>query len=877
VSDERADPRRPRAGPPPPSPGDLASPRGPPAAGAAEVLPGRRGPTVLGALALLGLVAAILLAFVEVLGPEHGLFFRDHGLAYRPRWGAVREAPLDARIPTLTRASRGDVPLEVLLNGVYTPLTAVLLLGPFDVTYDLFVVSIYSVLGTGAFLLIRDFGGRPHEAAAGAAVAALSGPVLSLENLLAMTMGLAWTPWVWWAFRRVLVRRGATRAGWVGVSALVTGFQLQSLVPPVAYLDVFGAFFIALHARRHVNLSAVAAGIGAAVLALGVAAPDLLPTLEFLPHTRRADGLSYVERARWAVEIRELLELVVPAFWWAPERGVYTLRGAGGSGEIPFLASLYLGGALPLGIGAVIAAAGASRRPEAPWILGLAAVFVTALLAALGPVTSVHPALSSLPLLAQSRYPPKYLAWASFAAAGLVPVALRRLGADRRVLVGTVGSWWAGLVALAVLVHAPTFSTGVAGQVEPRQTFFSIQDLGPDRLGAVALEAMRERVVRTLLPATLLLGLAGLAFAPRRARVGHSAGPATAMAVVLAWDLAGAGRYAIEGASVDDARFAPAVADALAAVPDAGVQMHKGAAAYPAVRPRPGEPSIFAAGLRAWEERAGAPQRRDLRRLGDVDAEGFSHPLSTAGRRLFASRGPERGLRIAARLGVDWIGSFAPVPDLENVVLSIPGESPHFFGRVPERLRLDRVSIWTAWHEIPKDRDAAAVARWIGRGVAPGLPVRRAAVVAPATARCGAADDGPARRGANRASALTSTGTTAGALASTPHATVVLDTREAVEVRVAGACPTLVRVQQVHHPGWVATVDGRTWPIDDTDFGVLGVRVPPGEHEVRLVYRSRARRALPVGVASATLALALVALGAGLGRRGVKEPDRPRS
>ena len=51
------------------------------------------------------------------------------------------------------------------------------------------------------------------------------------------------------------------------------------------------------------------------------------------------------------------------------------------------------------------------------------------------------------------------------------------------------------------------------------------------------------------------------------------------------------------------------------------------------------------------------------------------------------------------------------------------------------------------------------------------------------------------------------------------------------------ADPALVVVRNSYDPGWSATVDGAPAPVLATDYLVQGVAVPPGTHEIRLVYR----------------------------------------
>ena len=62
-------------------------------------------------------------------------------------------------------------------------------------------------------------------------------------------------------------------------------------------------------------------------------------------------------------------------------------------------------------------------------------------------------------------------------------------------------------------------------------------------------------------------------------------------------------------------------------------------------------------------------------------------------------------------------------------------------------------------------------------------------------------------------------------------------TPEDVRISVTTADPALVVVRNSYDPGWSATVDGAPAPVLATDYLVQGVAVPPGTHEIRLVYR----------------------------------------
>ncbi len=63
---------------------------------------------------------------------------------------------------------------------------------------------------------------------------------------------------------------------------------------------------------------------------------------------------------------------------------------------------------------------------------------------------------------------------------------------------------------------------------------------------------------------------------------------------------------------------------------------------------------------------------------------------------------------------------------------------------------------------------------------------------------------------------------------------------EDVRILVRAPAPAIVVVRNAWDQGWSATVDGRPAPVLRTDYLLQGIPVPPGEHEVRLVYREPA-------------------------------------
>jgi hypothetical protein len=87
-----------------------------------------------------------------------------------------------------------------------------------------------------------------------------------------------------------------------------------------------------------------------------------------------------------------------------------------------------------------------------------------------------------------------------------------------------------------------------------------------------------------------------------------------------------------------------------------------------------------------------------------------------------------------------------------------------------------------------------------------------------------------------------------------------------VEIRVEGPSEGYLVLSDPYYPGWRATVDGAPVPLLRANYAFRAVRVPPGVHEVTMVFRPNLWLA-GVAIAAATLFCLLLVFGAALIRR----------
>src|SRR5262249_60321243 len=91
-----------------------------------------------------------------------------------------------------------------------------------------------------------------------------------------------------------------------------------------------------------------------------------------------------------------------------------------------------------------------------------------------------------------------------------------------------------------------------------------------------------------------------------------------------------------------------------------------------------------------------------------------------------------------------------------------------------------------------------------------------------------------------------------------------------VSIDVQTPVPALLRLADQWYPDWVATVDGKPTSILRADYLLRAVAVPAGRHRVEFQFVSKAvRTGLLLSIASAVVALALIAAGLWWARRPV--------
>jgi hypothetical protein len=428
--------------------------------------PGRE--TWVGAV---GLALLVLAAFWPVAAGSRAFFHLDLFYEHMPVWDATQRALAAGDSPFwIDGEYAGHPPLFHQEAPLFYPLTVPLLKTGAAVfrLADLFSLFHYWLAGFAAWLFLRDVTRDPRAAFFGGVAWMLSARLVQ-SALWPNAVGVsAYLPLLLWGIVRI--GRGEERSG-VLLAAVSGGLALLLSRPHVllaaAPVIVAVAVWAVLEAPRRGRVVGLL-GL-AAVLALMLGAPSLLPSYALYPETSRGTGLTREERdIRPIVPGLDLAPVFLPVD--GPPRWPESAAYPGVLAGVLFLAGLGLS---------------LKRRVEFPrgLFLALAAGGFVGLVFAAGE-RGPYGLVADLPLLRGFRVPARYLTSWSLALAMGSAVALAHFARSRRGRL--VSALAIGGLSVDLVVHAlraaPTAPAAV-WSVTPDLVGVMRERLAPDSSG----------------------------------------------------------------------------------------------------------------------------------------------------------------------------------------------------------------------------------------------------------------------------------------------------------------------------------------------------------------------------------------------------------
>jgi hypothetical protein len=365
-----------------------------------------------------------------------------------------------------------------------------------------------ALAGAGMFLFLRRLDRSVAAALLGAVFFQASGSLISQLNggYQNFVEGIALVPWAFWAACKARDEGSTTAWAFCG---LALGLQVEAAA---AQLFVYTLFALALFALARPakpgpggRLSPLPTGLAVALgTAFFVSAPQLWPTLQYLPFTER-QGYSHAAFVDGSIGLREALTWLVPGFfgWKEPSYD-------GPMGDC--FTSEYLG-LLPWALATAALAALWARERMVRWMasLGLAALFL-----AQRDWTPFYGLFQHLPILKGFRIWSRILFLAAFAACSLAAYgwdALRDPALRKRA--------WSGALAFTGLALAAAALAYAWAGHRPLADAAALHGLGdgtePHQMTALISAMARGSALLTLGGLLLLLPVLWAATRPRMA------------------------------------------------------------------------------------------------------------------------------------------------------------------------------------------------------------------------------------------------------------------------------------------------------------------------------------------------------------------------
>jgi len=369
------------------------------------------------------IVAALIVLFSDVLFFGSGFYVRDMLRDYQPWRFAFREVVLRYHeLPLWNPWQSAGQPFAANpgFQLFYPPTWLVLLPPSFRFGFNLEVVAHIALAAAGMYALLRELKLRAESAAFGAVAFGLGGGTLSLTNLLPYLTSVAWWPLVVLLELRLLrdgTRRDLARFALVVAMVLLAAEQLMIVQTAILVAS------IAILERRRLALLG-----GAGMLALLIAAVQLVPALALKRETPRAHDLPVSEALQWSMPLDRPIELFLPHAHGrivdepGDYRGFFRYRPP----QLPLIFSIYCGVAVPL-----LFIAGLFIRSA--WRWWAAALALLSYLMAAGENTPLMRWLYDAGLFRAVRYPEKLVLLGLFAMIVFAAITLDRL--DRRIVV----------------------------------------------------------------------------------------------------------------------------------------------------------------------------------------------------------------------------------------------------------------------------------------------------------------------------------------------------------------------------------------------------------------------------------------------------------
>lgn len=340
----------------------------------------------------------------------------DHTYYFEPFTKFISSALASYRLPLWNPYIYCGMPQAAVPSpGMFFPPNLLFIWLPYSKALSLILGFSQLAAALGTFLLVASLGWGMTAATVAGVTMSLCGYMFSLENNYTLVAGAAWAPMMIWSCRQIRFDlSNSKRPYFAAVVSIVSTFLSISAGRPEVFVPAcLVTVLVCLrdtwkchHQKQGAVLSALLWQIGSIFIAVLLTMPILLPTIEWVRLSPRANGLNLSQTFMWSVNWYDLMGIVFAYPFGdlqrvgAPHLSLVATRPV----FLPFVQSCYIGPiAWTCAIWGMCDKTWKSRR-----LLTIYSLCV--LILCLGEYTPVAPALmQTFPALTAFRFPIKWM------------------------------------------------------------------------------------------------------------------------------------------------------------------------------------------------------------------------------------------------------------------------------------------------------------------------------------------------------------------------------------------------------------------------------------------------------------------------------------
>lgn len=405
---------------------------------------------------LLAQFSLLLVFYWEFLVGSKQFFIRDLGNFFEPLCRFISREIAQGRFPLWNPyAYCGMSQIAITSPSILYPPAFLFCALPFGSALALFLIFSQIICALGTYLLVESLGWGALAAISSAAAISLSGYMFCLSGNFTMVATASWFPMLIWSINNT--KDINSSQGWktlliaVSLFMMLTAGRPEIWLPAIVVCSAFAAYSSIFQSEKSQRLKRLFFLVRALLIGVLLSMPSIIPSLEWVPLSRRAGGLASSEILMFSANWYDFLSMFASL-----PLGDLQLRMAKFQALVdPHSLGRFLGSSFVSSFVIALAFLGLEPGPSKKYsplmICAVATIASFAILSAAGNLPLVRDIVPFIPGASLLRFPSKLLFFFSF---GLAVLAARGL---RNYLQGTLQmhkhlALWIFLLLLFILL-----------------------------------------------------------------------------------------------------------------------------------------------------------------------------------------------------------------------------------------------------------------------------------------------------------------------------------------------------------------------------------------------------------------------------------------